>query len=1204
MRQIRLKLDTKNCKSCNVTDSLTGKAPKTWRANATDIEVGVFNDGTPVDLTGYTELELVIRPDRTTATNLAYKTLATPDSNTITSNGWDAGTDQHATFSLTDAEINLDLGSKESVSYWLAVTGLDASGNETTFGVTWLTVEEDNNAVADPPPSYPGSGITEDEADARYIPKSQIDAKGDIITGTADDTPSTLPVGTDGQVLSADSTEASGLKWVSAGAGSGDMLAATYDPNTVAADAFDMDNMVEGATTKILTATERAEIAANTAAQHAAVTVSDSAEIDLTLTGQDISASIVASSIDETKLDASVNASLDLADSALQSADIDTLAELNAIVGDATLDSSSDPRTPTSHASSHTNGTDDIQDATAAQKGLATAAQITKLDGIESNATADQTGAEIKSLYEAEAKTNAFTDAEQSKLAGLWGGANKLDATTAPTANSDSANTDGNGTFSVGSVWIDTTADEAYRCADATATAAVWVNTSLESGDLAAVALSGSASDLTTGTLPIARIGAGNITENELNASINASLDLADSASQPGHPHTASEVTDFDTEVSNNTTVAGNEAYTPRVLSGTAKTATFTAVIGETHLINTSGSGFTANLPAISGGQGRIAFYFTGTGNSLTIDPSGAEQIGGKNTLKLDHGHNTIENDGTEWKLIQRSGVTPNRLDPAQITSNQDGYNPTDWGHGVTHLYIDSDASREIQGFEEDGFHDMEQIVVTNDGSNDIIIKHDTAPTLAHRVIVDGGSDFTLGANQTGILMRDGTANRWRFYAISNPAGSGDVFGPIVSTDNALVRFNGTSGKFIQNTSSATLDDSGNIVTTGGLFGSNLSGTNTGDEPPSTTIVPGILRLATQAETDAGSPGGIAVDPVKLNAWPGSANITTLGTVTTGTWNGTAIEGTAIASTGEAGGTKFLREDGDGTCSWQTISGGGGATAETSIWIDAGAFLGDGTAEASSKTGTNGDVDVFLMANTEMVYAKWSPPAQWDGGTIDVDVYWTCTGATAGHKVKWHVAAQAGGNDDPWDTAFPAPTATADDDVIANGDIHIIEASTITVGGTPADGDVVFFEIERTASGATQMAQEAELLGVRVKYQNSLIQNWYINKLGDETTDATTGVKNTLYMPAAGKIHSVAAGATTATSGGALTLDVHKEGTTIFSTKITIDSGETDTSTAATPAALTTSPTSFAAGDKIEFEVDSTTAGAAGLHADLLISWD
>lgn len=41
--------------------------------------------------------------------------------------------------------------------------------------------------------------------------------------------------------------------------------------------------------------------------------------------------------------------------------------------------------------------------------------------------------------------------------------------------------------------------------------------------------------------------------------------------------------------------------------------------------------------------------------------------------------------------------------------------------------------------------------------------------------------------------------------------------------------------------------------------------------------------------------------------------------------NCTAYEGTAIASTGEAGGTKYLREDGDGTCSWQTIAAGGDA---------------------------------------------------------------------------------------------------------------------------------------------------------------------------------------------------------------------------------------------------------------------------------------
>jgi hypothetical protein len=52
---------------------------------------------------------------------------------------------------------------------------------------------------------------------------------------------------------------------------------------------------------------------------------------------------------------------------------------------------------------------------------LMTVAERGKLAGIEPSATADQTGAEIKSLYEAEADTNAFTDAAQAKVAWLEG---------------------------------------------------------------------------------------------------------------------------------------------------------------------------------------------------------------------------------------------------------------------------------------------------------------------------------------------------------------------------------------------------------------------------------------------------------------------------------------------------------------------------------------------------------------------------------------------------------------------------------------------------------------------------------------------------------------------------------------------------------------------------------------------------------------
>lgn len=71
-----------------------------------------------------------------------------------------------------------------------------------------------------------------------------------------------------------------------------------------------------------------------------------------------------------------------------------------------------------------------VNPATSSTAGAATAAQITKLDGIESGAEVNQTDSEIKTQYEANPNTNAFTDAEQSKLSGIEAGAevNQTDA--------------------------------------------------------------------------------------------------------------------------------------------------------------------------------------------------------------------------------------------------------------------------------------------------------------------------------------------------------------------------------------------------------------------------------------------------------------------------------------------------------------------------------------------------------------------------------------------------------------------------------------------------------------------------------------------------------------------------------------------------------------------------------------------------------
>lgn len=98
-----------------------------------------------------------------------------------------------------------------------------------------------------------------------------------------------------------------------------------------------------------------------------------------------------------------------------------TPTDSNFIVGDGTnfvLESGNTARTSlglgTGDSPTFTNVS-----VTGTVDGRDVAADGTKLDGIESGATADQTAGEIKTAYESNADTNAFTDAEQTKLSGI-----------------------------------------------------------------------------------------------------------------------------------------------------------------------------------------------------------------------------------------------------------------------------------------------------------------------------------------------------------------------------------------------------------------------------------------------------------------------------------------------------------------------------------------------------------------------------------------------------------------------------------------------------------------------------------------------------------------------------------------------------------------------------------------------------------------
>lgn len=152
------------------------------------------------------------------------------------------------------------------------------------------------------------------------------------------------------------------------------------------------------------------------------------------------------------------------------------------------------------------------------------------------------------------------------------------------------------------------------------------------------------------------------------------------------------------------------------------------------------------------------------------------------------------------------------------------------------------------------------------------------------------------------------------------------------------------------------------------------------------------------------------------------------------------------------------------------------------IWLPAAAMVTPTTNGAAAGT-TNGTNVVyktldFDQTTSESAQFQIAMPKSWNLGTLTFIAYWTASSGSG--TVTWSLAAGAVSNDDVLDTTF-GTAVTVTDTLLATGDLMVAdESGAITVGGTPAVGDLVCFKILRDV--ADTLSGDAKLVGIRLIY--------------------------------------------------------------------------------------------------------------------------
>lgn len=137
-----------------------------------------------------------------------------------------------------------------------------------------------------------------------------------------------------------------------------------------------------------------------------------------------------------------------------------------------------------------------------------------------------------------------------------------------------------------------------------------------------------------------------------------------------------------------------------------------------------------------------------------------------------------------------------------------------------------------------------------------------------------------------------------------------------------------------------------------------------------------------------------------------------------------------------------------------------------------------GGSQAINKREVVSGIDIqslnFDQAASESAQWTMKLPRNWNNGTITFEVDWTAAAGTG--TVTWSIKAFAVSNDDTINTTYGTAVAVTDTLLAANDEHLSPTSAALTIGGTPADSDLLHFQILRDI--ADTLNADAELLGV------------------------------------------------------------------------------------------------------------------------------